>query len=234
MLATAQPPSRGQVVVADDDPAIRELVAAALARAGYDVIEAPTGAEALGILRSRGADLLVLDIMLPDVHGLDLLAELRDEYPVPTIVLSGRGTEADRVLGLQCGADDYVVKPFSPRELVARAEAVLRRSQTRVQERTLRFGDVELDLAAREMVVRGQLVEATAKEFKLLEFLAAHPRAAFSRRDLLREVWHSAPEFQTETTVTEHVRRLRRKIEPDPQRPRHLLTVHGVGYRLEP
>jgi DNA-binding response OmpR family regulator len=183
-------------------------------------------------------DLVILDLMLPLVDGLSVLAHVRDaargqEIDVPVIVLTARGKEPDRVLGFDLGADDYVVKPFSPRELAGRVRSVLRRSSP-PSTAPIVHGDLVIDGTAREVTVRGELVSLTAKEFDLLAFLASAPRQVFGRGDLLEQVWDSSPDYQDPSTVTVHVRRLRHKIEADPDNPHHLATVWGVGYRFDP
>jgi DNA-binding response OmpR family regulator len=177
----------------------------------------------------------VLDLMLPGIDGLTLCRWIRDRSDLPVIMLTARGEEADRIVGLELGADDYVTKPFSPRELVARVRTVLRRGSAegeRTAER-IRFGDIEIDAAAREVLKRGEALRLTAREFDLLLFLARHPRRVFSRDQLMSRVWGYAPAFDS-GTITVHVRRLREKIEDEPARPCYLETVWGVGYRLSP
>ncbi len=179
-------------------------------------------------------NLVVLDVMLPGTDGLSLCRWIRDRSQLPVILLTARGEEADRIVGLELGADDYVTKPFSPRELSARVRTVLRRAQHEVPKAaTLVFGDVELDGASREVRKAGTSVALTAREFDLLWFLASHPRHVFSRDQLMDRVWGYATALDT-GTVTVHIRRLREKVETDPTRPRHLQTVWGVGYRLDP
>ncbi|MBI2170079.1 MAG: response regulator transcription factor [Actinobacteria bacterium] len=238
MLTTSDPARTvTSVLVTEDDDGARSLIGTALSRAGFQVSSAATGFEARAALDASPVHLLLLDLGLPDVDGLDLLAEIRHDNPVPTIVVSGRTSEADRVLALESGADDYLVKPCSPRELVARARALLRRARGEAGRSTpeeIAFADLAIDIGARELRRRGEIVEVRRKEFDLLVFLAQHPRRVFSRGDLLRRVWDSAPEYQTDATVTEHVRRLRRVIEHDAARPRHLVTVARAGYRLDP
>ena len=223
-----------RVLVVDDEAAVRALLTRYLEVEGYDVDEAADVPTALDALARREPDLVVLDVMLATDDGLDLLTGLRERSQVPVILLSARGAEADRVLGLKLGADDYVVKPFSPPELAARIASVLRRSAPPRPPAVLTFGDLAIDLGARELTVRGEVVEVTAREFDLLAFLATSPRQVFSRAQLLEHVWGSSEEWQDPGTVTEHVHRVRRKIETDPERPRWLRTVRGVGYRFEP
>ncbi len=224
-----------RILVVDDEPMVREVVVAYLEREGFDVVEASTGTAALDSVAERRPDLIVLDIMLPEIDGFSVLTELRRSGDVPVILLTARTEEPDRVLGLELGADDYVVKPFSPRELVARVRSVLRRSGgAPVAAEILDFGDLRIDEQTREVYVAGKLVEMTPKEFDLIAFLAKSPRQVFSRGQLLEQVWDSSPDWQDPSTVTVHVRRLRRKIESDPEAPRWITTVWGVGYRFEP
>jgi DNA-binding response OmpR family regulator len=227
----ARPPC---VLVVDDEHDIRALVAASLNRDGYTVIQCAEGRAALSLLSQGGIDLVVLDLGLPSVPGLDVLSELRQTSEIPVIILSGRREESDRILGLKLGADDYLSKPFSPRELVARVETVLRRTRPKSVGRRLEFPGLVIDTTVREVLVDGQPVEMTNKEFDLLAHLAASPRRAFSRAQLLRDVWGSSPEWQQSTTVTEIVRRVRQKIEPDAENPRWIKTIRSVGYRFDP
>jgi DNA-binding response OmpR family regulator len=216
---------------------VRNLLNRLLSMEGYEVIEAGDGQAALDCLEATPPDLVLLDVMLPARDGLDVLGDLRRTTDVPVILLTARGDEADRVIGLKLGADDYVVKPFSAAELSARIETVLRRSRPAPAAkpgRRLVFDGLEIDLDTREIQVKGEAVETTAKEFDLLAFLAASPRQVFSRQQILTHVWSSSPEWQSDATVTEHVRRLRRKIEADPDQPRWVTTARGVGYRFEP
>ncbi len=226
----------GVVLVVDDEPMVREVIASYLQRDGWKVAEAPDGATALRMLDSTRPDLVVLDLMLPEVDGLSVLARLRTTTDVPVIVVTARDSEADRVLGLDLGADDYLVKPFSPRELVARVRSVLRRSRPANPTAPSRIvhGGLVIDGQSREVELDGELVSLTAREFDLLAFLAAAPRQVFSRADLLEQVWDSSPAYQDPSTVTVHIRRLRHKIEADPEQPRHLVNVWGVGYRFDP
>lgn len=225
-----------RALVVDDEPMVREVITSYLERDGWEVATAADGAAALRALEASRPDLVVLDLMLPEVDGLSVLARLRATTDVPVIVVTARDSEADRVLGLDLGADDYLVKPFSPRELVARVRSVLRRSQPASATAASRIthGDLVIDGSSREVELDGELVALTAREFDLLAFLAAAPRQVFSRADLLAEVWDSSPVYQDPSTVTVHIRRLRQKIEADPQQPRHLVNVWGVGYRFDP
>jgi DNA-binding response OmpR family regulator len=221
-----------RVLVVDDEPTVRDVVARYLERDGYVVREIGDGAEVMAAIESFHPDLVVLDVMLPGRSGLEVLRDLGDKVPV--ILLTARTDETDRVLGLELGADDYVVKPFSPRELVARVRSVLRRSGTPAGAPVLTFDELRIDTSAREVRVADQVVALTAKEFDVLAHLAAHPRQVFSRAQLLASVWDSSPDFQDPATVTVHVRRVRNKIERDPEQPRWIATVWGVGYRFEP
>jgi two-component system, OmpR family, phosphate regulon response regulator PhoB len=222
------------VLVVDDEPIVREVVVRYLEREGYATLEAGDGVRARELLEGDTADLVVLDVMLPGTDGLELCRWIRSRSELPVIMLTARGEEADRIVGLELGADDYVTKPFSPRELAARVRTVLRRSGPRDDATSrLSFGDVELDAATREVRKAGDELRLTAKEFDLLWFLAAHPRRVFGRDQLMTRVWGYEAALDT-GTVTVHVRRLREKIEDDPSHPRHLQTVWGVGYRLVP
>jgi DNA-binding response OmpR family regulator len=222
------------ILVVDDDEDVRTLLSRALGAEGFRVEAVGDGGAARRRLAMLDADLVVLDLTLPSEDGLDILTELRATSTVPVILLTGRGAEDDRILGLKLGADDYLVKPFSPAELAARITSVLRRTRHDQPGRRLDFGDLCIDTAGREVVVRGDVVAMTAKEFDLLAFLAASPRQVFGREQLLQQVWSSSSEWQDSATVTEHVRRVRRKIEVDPDHPRWVTTVRGVGYRFEP
>ncbi len=223
-----------RVLVIDDDPQVRTLVTRLLTHEGYTALEAPNADDAVLALQRDPPDLILLDVMMPHTDGIDLLAEIRTKSAIPVIMLTGRGDEADRILGLRTGADDYVVKPFSPGELTARIESVLRRAKPQVASDVLRFDDLEIDCTTRDVMVGGTLVVLTAKEFDLLAFLARSPRQVFDRHQLLTQVWSSSGDWQDPATVTEHVRRIRRKIESDPDHPRWVTTVRGVGYRFEP
>jgi DNA-binding response OmpR family regulator len=225
-----------RVLVVDDEPTVREVVGDYLRRDGFVVHEAGDGAEALAAVAGFRPDLVVLDLMLPAVPGLDVLRELRSGSSIPVILLTARAEESDRVVGLELGADDYVVKPFSPRELAARVRSVLRRSGSSPQndDRLLTFDGLSIDLKSREVTVDGTTVALTPKEFDVLAHLASHPRQVYSRAQLLTQVWDSSAEYQDPATVTVHVRRVRNKIERSPENPRWIVTVFGVGYRFEP
>ena len=223
-----------RILVVDDEPTVREVVVGYLQRDGYVVHELDRGDLVAEAVTTFQPDLIVLDIMLPGLSGLDVLRAIGPNK-IPVIMLTARVEEADRVLGLELGADDYVTKPFSPRELVARVRTVLRRAQpsTEVGE-SLRFDGLSIDRSSRDVTIGSEVVALTAKEFDLLAYLATSPRQVFSRSQLLHDVWDSSPEYQDPATVTVHVRRLRHKIEVDPESPRWITTVWGVGYRFEP
>ena len=232
----AQPRRARTVLVVDDEPTIAEVVARYLERAGYETATAGDGLEALRLAADRRPDLIVLDVMLPGLGGLEVLRRLgqADGPRTPVILLTAKGEHDDKLVGLRDGADDYVVKPFSPRELVARVDAVLRRVfADRENAEPLSFDGLEIDLRGRRVLARGEEAHLSQREFDLLQFLASHPGQVFSRDQLMDRVWE--PAFHGDpATVTVHVRRLRTKIEPDPERPRFIQTVWGVGYRFEP
>ncbi len=222
------------VLVVDDEPIVRDVVVRYLERDGFETLVAADGDAARALIEQREPSLVVLDVMLPGMDGLSLCRWIRGRSALPVILLTARGEEADRIVGLELGADDYVTKPFSPRELAARVRTVLRRSDGSATPRqTIAFGEIELDGGSREARRAGVLLQLTAKEFELLWFLASHPRRVFSRDQLMARVWGYESVVDT-GTVTVHVRRLREKVEPDPGEPRHLRTVWGVGYRLDP
>jgi DNA-binding response OmpR family regulator len=222
------------VLVVDDEPIVREVVVRYLEREGYRTLEAADGDRARELLEREEPNLVVLDVMLPGTDGLTLCRWIRARSELPVILLTARGEEADRIVGLELGADDYVTKPFSPRELAARVRTVLRRAAPPVLADTQRrFGDLQIDAATREVTKRGEALRLTAREFDLLWFLASHPRQVFSRAQLMDRVWGYETALDT-GTVTVHVRRLREKIEDDPSRPVRLETLWGVGYRFVP
>jgi DNA-binding response OmpR family regulator len=224
-----------RVLIVDDDPDVRMMITDLLADEGFKAEAADTADAALASLREHPADVVLLDVTMPAMSGIDLMGEIRKHSEVPIIFVTGKGGETDKVLGLRMGADDYVTKPFSAPELVARIHSVLRRSHREpTGEQRLEFGELSMDLQTREVVLRGDVVDTTAKEFDLLVFLAQAPRRVFSREQILKAVWDSSGNWQDAATVTEHVRRLRKKIESDPDEPRWLRTVRGVGYRFEP
>ncbi|MFA9431743.1 response regulator transcription factor [Egicoccus sp. AB-alg2] len=230
----ASPVRPADLLLVDDEPMVREVLTRYLEHEGHQVTAVADGAEALAAVAERHFDLVVLDLMLPTVDGLSVLRELRHAGTTPVIVLSARGDEDDRIRGLDLGADDYVAKPFSPREVVARVRSVLRRAGAVAPSQTLRFGDIEVEPAVRVVRRAGAVVELTRREFDLLVHLACSPRQVFSRAQLLAAVWDSSPEWQDPATVTVHMGHLRQKLEDDPGRPRHLVTVRGVGYRFDP
>ncbi|MEU1474257.1 response regulator transcription factor [Streptomyces sp. NPDC001668] len=223
--------ARPRVLVVDDDPTVAEVVSGYLDRAGYLVDRAADGPDALARAAAHRPDLVVLDLMLPGMDGLEVCRRMRGRGPVPVIMLTARGDEDDRILGLEVGADDYVTKPFSPRELVLRVESVLRRSRPAQPAGTLRAAGLSLDPQARRATKNGDELALTIREFDLLAFFLLHPGRVFGREDLMREVW--GWDFGDLSTVTVHVRRLRGKVEDDPARPRLIQTVWGVGYRFE-
>ena len=222
------------VLVVDDEPIVRDVVVRYLRRDGHETREAATGDQAREILEAESPELVVLDVMLPGTDGLELCRWIRRRSELPVIMLTARGEETDRIVGLELGADDYVTKPFSPRELAVRVRTVLRRSRTTADDiERVTFGPFEVDSASREVRRGAQLLKLTVKEFDLLWFLVSHPRRVFSRDQLMDRVWGYTTALDT-GTVTVHVRRLREKLEEDPSRPRFLETVWGVGYRFTP
>lgn len=226
-----------RILVVDDDPAIAEVLTKYLEREGFVVEVARDGQAALDVAIADPPDLVVLDLMLPRVDGLEVCRQLRALAPVPVIMLTARGEEADRIIGLELGADDYVSKPFSPRELVSRVRAVLRRAQGPLtpppagSPPMLVDGDLRVDVLAREATLAGANVPLTARELELLAFFMRHPRQAFRREELLQHVWGTR--YGDTSTITVHVRRIREKIETSPSRPERITTVWGVGYRWE-
>jgi DNA-binding response OmpR family regulator len=225
---------RGRILAVDDEEMVRTMLRRVLTDEGFSVEEASTAEDALAAVARRAPDLVLLDVMLAGQDGFEVLTQLRRTYDVPVILLTGKGEEADRVLGLRLGADDYVVKPFSYPELTARISSVLRRAKPGTSRQRRSYGRLTLDATTREVTLDGIAIDLTAREFDLLDFLSAAPRQVFSRQQLLEHVWSSSSEWQDSATVTEHVRRLRLKIEDDPDHPRRIETVRGVGYRFEP
>lgn len=231
-----------RVLVVEDEEDIRVLLTRILEPEGFEVVTADGALSATHVLSTSQPHLVLLDVGLPGVDGLEVLTRIRKTSDVPVIMLTGRTEQVDRVAGLRSGADDYIVKPFSADELLARIESVLRRgpasgpSQAVASrsESILHFDELTIDCARHEVEVKGIPTTMTAREFELLAFLARSPRQVFTRDQLLQQVWDSSSEWQNGATVTEHVRRVRRKIERDPDLPRWVVTVRGVGYRFEP
>jgi len=225
------------ILVVEDEASIAEVVSLYLKRGGFNVQVAADGRKAMNAFERQEPDFVILDIMLPEVDGLSLTRWLRDRSNVPIIMLTARREEADRIAGLEMGADDYVVKPFSPQELVSRVRAVMRRlgrdQDSAENERALSFENLSIDPRSRAVRVKESDVELTAKEFDMLYLLARHPKQVFTREQLLERVWGGA-QYIDPGTVTVHVRRLREKIEDDASKPARLLTVWGVGYKFEP
>ncbi len=222
------------VLVVDDEPIVRGVVARYLEREGFRTLQAGDGETARALLERESPSLVVLDLMLPGVDGLSLCRWIRARSDLPVIMLTALGEESDRIVGLELGADDYVTKPFSPRELATRVKTVLRRSKSgEIEPAKVIAGRIEIDASTREARRSGELLKLTTREFDLLWFLARHPRRVFSRSQLMDRVWGYTAALDS-GTVTVHVRRLREKIEDDPSRPRHLETVWGVGYRFVP
>ncbi len=223
----------------DDEASVVEVVGLYLRREGFDVRTAHDGLEAIQAIQEKPPTLVVLDLMLPKIDGMEIMRRLREGISgsVPVIMLTARSQETDRIYGLEMGADDYIVKPFSPAELVARVKAVLRRTQSAdsgsLGEKPIHYDELFIEPLARQVQVRGQEVELTATEFNLLWFLAGHPRQVFSRDQLLDHVWGYS-NYVDPSTVTVHLRRLREKVERDPSQPQCLLTVWGVGYKFDP
>jgi DNA-binding response OmpR family regulator len=222
------------VLVVDDEPTVRQVVAEYLRHDGARVTEVGDGRSALEVVRNDRPDVVVLDAMIPEINGFEVLREIRRLGDLPVIMLTARTAERDRVAGLDLGADDYVVKPFSPRELAARVRSILRRQRAEAGGSVVDLGRIVIDEPSRQVRVDGEAVETTPREFELLAYMGKHPSRAFSRAELLEAVWQSSPDWQDPSTVTVHIRRLRRRVEVDPDNPQHLLTVWGVGYKLEP
>jgi len=225
------------ILVVEDEASVAEVVSLYLKRAGYHAQIASDGRQAMSLFESRKPDLVILDLMLPEMDGLSLTRWLRDRSNVPIIMLTARREEIDRITGLEMGADDYVVKPFSPQELVSRVRAVMRRlgrEQAETEpERNLAFDELSINPRSRVVTIKEMPIELTVKEFDMLYLLAQHPKQVFTREQLLERVWGGA-QYIDPGTVTVHVRRLREKIEVDPSKPTRLLTVWGVGYKFEP
>ena len=226
-----------KILVVDDEPSIREVVGLYLEEMGFDPTVVGDGHAALELIRTDPPDLLILDVMLPGVDGYEITRQVRANSAIPIILLTARADEIDRVLGLELGADDYVVKPFSPRELVSRVKAVLRRTQQAAaspsNDNPISVGSMRIDPRTRRVTVEGEEIALTVKEFDLLWMFVNNPQQVFNRDQLLDRVWGVAVYIDA-STVTVHVRRLREKIERDPSNPQHIITVWGVGYRFEP
>jgi two-component system, OmpR family, phosphate regulon response regulator PhoB len=222
------------VLLIDDDADVRRFVRQRLEAEGFEVVEAASGEAGLELL-SESVSAVLLDVGLPGLDGFSVLRAIRGHYTMPVLMMTAAGDEADRVLGFEIGADDYIIKPFLPRELIARVRAVLRRSEPpTARARPLVFGDLHIDPLAREARNEGVILPLTQKEFDLLLFLATSPRQTFSREQLLRHVWGAEPGWQNVATVTEHVHRLRRHVESVPDQPNRIVTIRGVGYRFDP
>lgn len=241
----ARPATSTTILVVEDHTGARQLIGHCLRSEGYRVLEARDGAAARRALDTGTFGLVLLDLNLPDMGGMELLELLRRPGGIgrgvlPVIVVSGRDAVPDRVAALRAGADDYVVKPFAVDEFLARVEAVLRRAAPETggdgqpSASSLRYGDLEIDLASRQVRRDGTAVALTAREFSLLAHLASAPGRVFTKSELLAAIWASSPEWQDPSTVTEHIRRIRRKVEEDPDRPRHVLTSRGAGYSFQP
>jgi DNA-binding response OmpR family regulator len=225
-----------KIVVVEDEPSISEVVSLYLKRAGYTVFSYTDGLEALNSLASQLPDLIILDVMLPGMDGFTLTRNLRDRSDVPIILLTSRREESDRIAGLELGADDYVVKPFSPQELVSRVRAVLRRARSNTEitnESILNFKGLTINPQTRDVTINGEAIILTAKEFELLYHMALHPRQVFTRDQLLENIWGFS-HYIDAGTITVHMRRLREKIEKDPTSPEYIITVWGIGYKFEP
>jgi DNA-binding response OmpR family regulator len=225
-----------RVLIVDDEPMVRDVLTRYLNRSGFVTDSASDGEAAVAAFEASRPDLVLLDLMLPRVDGLSVFRSIRARAATPVIMLTARGDEMDRIAGLELGADDYVAKPFSPREVVARVQAVLRRQPSHdepgVREQLV-FGDLQIDGLSREVRVGSRAIALTPKEFDLLYLMASHPRTVFTRAELLDQLWDLAFDGDP-STVTVHVRRVREKIERDPSEPRRLVTVWGIGYRFEP
>jgi DNA-binding response OmpR family regulator len=234
-VSSTEMSDRPLVLLVEDDETVSEVVERYLEREGFRVDVVPDGADALSRFDEE-VDLIVLDIMLPGMDGLEVCRRLRATSSVPIIMLTALGEESDRIMGLELGADDYLAKPFSPRELTARVKSVLRRANgtlaPKVAQGELRAGAISLNLDAHEVAVDNDPIELTSREFELLAWLMMHPKRVFTREELLERVWGYS--YGDKSTVTVHVRRLREKIEADPAEPRHVVTVWGLGYRFDP
>jgi DNA-binding response OmpR family regulator len=223
-----------RILLVDEDAVFRGVIATLLEREGHSVEAVASAESALSRVQQEEPDVVILDIDMPEMGGLELLTRIRSSSTVPVMIVSARGAETERVLGLDLGADDYVVKPFLPRELAARLRALLRRTAEADPAAAHRFGPLEIRVATRQVLVDERPIPLTPREFDLLVYLAERPRVVVSRQQLLSDVWKSSAEWQDAATVTEHVRRLRHKIEADPAHPRWIRAVRAVGYCFEP
>lgn len=222
------------ILIVDDEEKIREVVISYLEREGFRTVEAQTGRSALQVVKEEAVDLVVLDLMLPDISGEEVCQQIRKISSVPVLMLTAKVAEEDRVIGLTLGADDYVIKPFSPRELVARVKAILRRSseQNLLAERiSFSNGELVIDTAQQMIVKHGDLINLTPNEYKLLVVLARHPQRSFTREELIEKVFGYSYEGDART-IDQHIKNLRQKIEPDPKQPKYVCTVYGTGYKF--
>jgi DNA-binding response OmpR family regulator len=229
---------RRRILIVDDEATVREVVGQYLEIEGYEVLRAESGPEGLRITEATPPDLVILDLTLPGMDGLEVCRRLRAVSAIPILMLTARAEDADKLVGFDVGADDYLTKPFNPRELVARVQAIMRRLEAMgvpamVFDGALHFGAITIRPQTRQVERDGLPVDLTTKEFDLLHFLAAHPKQIFTREQLLLHVWNYE-NYGEDSTVTVHMRRLREKVEPDPARPRYLRTVWGIGYKFEP
>jgi DNA-binding response OmpR family regulator len=225
------------ILVADDDANITDVCRRYLEREGYLVITAKDGVETIALWQSQSPSLIVLDLMMPGKSGWEVCNEIRQTEDIPIVMLTARGEEQDRLMGLTMGADDYLTKPFSPRELVLRVQAILRRmryihsSPTTASENTIKYEGLTIDVGKRTVEINGHEIELTVTEFEMLYLLASHPGQVFSRTQILSKIWDFSYEGDT-TTVTVHIRRLREKVEPTPSEPKYIKTVWGIGYKF--
>jgi two-component system response regulator ResD len=230
-------PDKDKVLVIDDSPSDRDLAGTLLRREGYEVTEAETGERGLELIELDQPNIVLLDVMLPGIDGLEVCRRLRQRHEIPVLMLTARDDEVDKVVGLELGADDYVAKPFAPRELVARVRALLRRSviteRATAQKKRISYPGIEIDMPTRSVLVEGEAVHLTPKEFDLLFHLASRPRRVFTREEIVEDVWGYSPPGGDLRTVDTHVKRLRKKLEEGRDVPWSLATVWGVGYKFE-
>lgn len=230
-------PDKDKVLVIDDSPSDRDLAGTLLRREGYEVTEAETGERGLELIELDQPNIVLLDVMLPGIDGLEVCRRLRQRHEIPVLMLTARDDEVDKVVGLELGADDYVAKPFAPRELVARVRALLRRSvlteRATAQKKRISYPGIEIDMPTRSVLVEGETVHLTPKEFDLLFHLASRPRRVFTREEIVEDVWGYSPPGGDLRTVDTHVKRLRKKLEEGRDVPWSLATVWGVGYKFE-